>query len=51
MKIIFYTLGSIYFLGLSSLTIKNYLDLKKIKKDSLKESKIIDYTLWGDFYD
>lgn len=35
----------------SYLCLTNYFDLKKIKKESLKNNKIIDYDIWGDLYD
>lgn len=41
----------LYIIGLSYITFDNYKTLKKIKNDSLKKNKIIDYDVWGDFYE
>ena len=51
MKYICTGLFLIYIFGLSYITMDNYLTLKKLKKNSLKNNKTIDYDIWSDFYD
>lgn len=51
MKLVCYILFLSYIFSLSYITIDNYLFLKKLKKNSLKNNKIIDYDFWGDFYE